>query len=65
MRLTALGDLLLDVIVRLDEPLVPGDDRMAETRVVAGGQAANVSAWASALGAERPLRRPPRRRRRR
>jgi sugar/nucleoside kinase (ribokinase family) len=49
--LTALGDLLLDVIVRLDEPLVPGDDRMAETRVVAGGQAANVAAWASALGA--------------
>ena len=51
MRLTALGDLLLDVIVRLDGPLVPGDDRMAETRVVAGGQAANVAAWASALGA--------------
>ena len=52
MRLTALGDLLLDVIVRLDDPLVPGDDRMAETRVVAGGQAANVAAWASSLGAE-------------
>ena len=52
MRLTALGDLLLDVIVRLDDPLVPGDDRMAETRVVAGGQAANVAAWASALGAD-------------
>ena len=52
MRLTALGDLLLDVIVRLDDPLVPGDDRMAETRVVAGGQAANVAAWASSLGAD-------------
>ncbi len=52
MRLTALGDLLLDVIVRLDDPLVPGDDRMAETRVVAGGQAANVAAWAVALGAD-------------
>jgi sugar/nucleoside kinase (ribokinase family) len=52
MRLTALGDLLLDVIVRLDDPLVPGDDRMAETRAVAGGQAANVAAWASALGAD-------------
>ena len=52
MRLTALGDLLLDVIVRLDGPLVPGDDRMAETRVVAGGQAANVTAWASSLGAD-------------
>jgi sugar/nucleoside kinase (ribokinase family) len=52
MRLTTLGDLLLDVIVRLDDPLVPGDDRTAETRAVAGGQAANVAAWASALGAE-------------
>jgi len=52
MRLTALGDLLLDVIVRLDDPLVPGDDRMAETRVAAGGQAANVAAWAGTLGAE-------------
>ena len=53
MRLTSLGDLLLDVIVRLDEPLVPGDDRMAsETRVLAGGQAANVAAWASTLGAD-------------
>src|SRR4029077_4824014 len=49
MRLTAFGDLLLDVIVRLDDPLVLGDDRMAETRVVAGGQAANVAAWASSL----------------
>jgi sugar/nucleoside kinase (ribokinase family) len=52
MRLTTLGDLLLDVIVRLDDPLVPGDDRLAETRAIAGGQAANVAAWASALGAE-------------
>ena len=52
MRLTTLGDLLLDVIVRLDDPLVPGDDRLAETRAVAGGQAANVAAWASALGAD-------------
>ena len=43
---------ILDVIVRLDGPLVPGDDRMATTRVGAGGQAANVAAWAAALGAE-------------
>ena len=52
MRLTTLGDLLLDVIVRLDEPLVPGDDRMASTRTGPGGQAANVAAWAASLGAE-------------
>lgn len=52
MRLTCLGDLLLDVVVRLDAPLVPGDDQVAETHTGAGGQAANVAAWASSLGAE-------------
>jgi sugar/nucleoside kinase (ribokinase family) len=43
---------MLDVVVRLDGPLVSGADRPAETRVCAGGQAANVAAWAAALGAE-------------
>jgi sugar/nucleoside kinase (ribokinase family) len=38
-----LGDLILDVIVLPDAPLV------------AGGQAANVAAWASALGARSRL----------
>jgi sugar/nucleoside kinase (ribokinase family) len=52
VRITTLGDLLLDVIVRLDEPLAPGDDRMAATRTGAGGQAANVAAWAASLGAD-------------
>lgn len=52
MRITTLGDLLLDVIVRLDGPLVPGADQPAETRAGAGGQAANVAAWAAALGAQ-------------
>src|SRR6266700_76289 len=49
MRVTTLGDLLLDVIVWLAEPLVPGDDRPATTRVGAGGQAANVAAWVAAV----------------
>ena len=48
----AIGDLLLDVIVRTCEPLVPGDDRPARTRVGAGGQAANVAAWVAALGGD-------------
>ena len=52
MRLTTLGDLLLDVIVRLEHPLVPGDDQVATTRTGAGGQAANVAAWARELGAD-------------
>ena len=55
MRLTTLGDLLLDVIASLDSPLAPDDDRVASTRVTAGGQAANVAAWAASLGAEARL----------
>jgi ribokinase len=47
-----LGDLLLDVVVKLSRPLADGDDTHGETRAGAGGQAANVAAWAAALGAE-------------
>jgi sugar/nucleoside kinase (ribokinase family) len=50
--LCTLGDLLLDVIVRLEQPLETGTDAAALTRTGAGGQAANVAAWAAALGAE-------------
>src|SRR4051812_31226865 len=50
--LCTLGDLLLDVIVRLESPLEAGTDAAAETRTGAGGQAANVAAWAASLGAE-------------
>jgi ribokinase len=53
--LVCIGDLLLDVIVRLQQPLVPGDDQVAVTRTCAGGQAANVAAWAQKLGAETRL----------
>jgi sugar/nucleoside kinase (ribokinase family) len=49
--ITTLGDLLLDVVVRLEQPLVAGDDQLAVTRTGAGGQAANVAAWAASLGA--------------
>ena len=52
MRVVTLGDLLLDVIVRLDEPLAVGADANAETRTAPGGQAANVAAWVTALGAD-------------
>jgi sugar/nucleoside kinase (ribokinase family) len=51
MQIATLGDVMLDVIVRLDEPLAPGDDVRARTRTGAGGQAANVAAWAASLGA--------------
>jgi sugar/nucleoside kinase (ribokinase family) len=52
MLVVTLGDLLLDVIVRLDEPLAVGADANAETRTASGGQAANVAAWVAALGGE-------------
>jgi sugar/nucleoside kinase (ribokinase family) len=45
-----LGDLLLDVIVRLDGPIAEDTDTYGRTRVGAGGQAANVAAWTVALG---------------
>lgn len=52
MRIVTLGDLLLDVIVRLDVPIARDTDAYGTTRVGAGGQAANVAAWAAALGAD-------------
>src|SRR5712691_13545901 len=52
VRIATLGDVMLDVIVRLDQPLAAGDDVRAHTRTGAGGQAANVAAWAASLGAE-------------
>ena len=52
MVVCTLGDLLLDVVVRLREPLPRDGEAGAVTRVGAGGQAANVAAWAAELGAE-------------
>ena len=51
MLVCALGDLTLDVIVRLAGPIAAGGDTDAEIRVGPGGQAANVAAWAAELGA--------------
>ena len=52
MRIVTLGDVLLDVVVLLSEPLAAGGDVRASNRAGAGGQAANVAAWATALGAD-------------
>jgi len=52
LRIATLGDVLLDVVVLLSEPLAPSGDVRASTRAGAGGQAANVAAWAAELGAE-------------
>ena len=55
MRVVTLGDLLLDVVVRLEEPHASDDDVPAAIALVPGGQAANVAAWVCWLGAEARL----------
>jgi sugar/nucleoside kinase (ribokinase family) len=51
MLVCTLGDLTLDVVVRLAGPIAVADDTDAEIVVGPGGQAANVAAWAATLGA--------------
>jgi sugar/nucleoside kinase (ribokinase family) len=50
MLVCTLGDLTLDVIVRLSGPVAPGGDTDARIRIGPGGQAANVAAWVAELG---------------
>ena len=50
MLVVSLGDLVLDVIVRLQQPLAPGADATSRITLGAGGQAANVAAWVAAVG---------------
>lgn len=50
--IVCLGDLLLDVIVRLSQPLAESADADAVTQLGPGGQAANVAAWIAELGGE-------------
>ena len=47
-----LGDLLLDVIVLTEGRAGPDSEGSVDTRVGAGGQSANVAAWAAELGAD-------------
>ncbi|MGH2893914.1 MAG: PfkB family carbohydrate kinase [Solirubrobacteraceae bacterium] len=55
ISICTLGDLILDVVVLPDAPLALDADTPATIRFAAGGQAANVAAWASALGARSRL----------
>jgi hypothetical protein len=52
MVVCTLGDLLLDVVVKLAKPLADGDDTRADTHVGGGGQAANVAALKDYTDAE-------------
>lgn len=55
MHIAALGDVVLDVIVDVPGGLNLDDDAEATITLSAGGQAANVAAWAAHLGAEATL----------
>ena len=46
LSVCTIGDLILDVVVLPDRPLAPDGDTPATIRLAAGGQAANVAAWA-------------------
>jgi sugar/nucleoside kinase (ribokinase family) len=50
-----LGDAHLDVVARISWPLAEETDTPATTSLGVGGQAANVAAWAAALGARSRL----------
>lgn len=50
--IATLGDLILDVVVLPTAPLARDGDTPATIRLSAGGQAANVAAWAQALGGQ-------------
>ena len=50
MTLVVLGDLMVDVVTRVADPLAPGSDTPARISMQGGGSAANVAAWAAHLG---------------
>ena len=55
MLVACLGDVMLDVIVEVENALTSDDDTPAVITFAAGGQAANVAAWVTALGARARL----------
>ncbi len=50
MTICCLGDLVLDVIVRLEQPLAAAADARSRIVLRTGGQGANVAAWIAELG---------------
>lgn len=55
MHIVTVGDLVLDVVVDAPRGLRRDDDTDARIELLPGGQAANVAAWAAALGAQATL----------
>ena len=52
MRIVSLGDLVLDVVVRMESDLAAAADTPSRIHLSVGGQGANVAAWCAALGAD-------------
>ncbi len=52
MKLVVLGDLMVDVVARITEPLAHGSDTAAQISVQGGGSAANTAAWAASIGTD-------------
>jgi sugar/nucleoside kinase (ribokinase family) len=50
-RVVVVGDVMVDVIARLDGPIARGSDAPAQISFGGGGSAANVAAWLAAAGA--------------
>ncbi|SMQ86221.1 Sugar or nucleoside kinase, ribokinase family [Devosia lucknowensis] len=51
-RVLVVGDVMTDIIVRPEGPMVPGSDRRAEIRNRPGGSGANQAVWLGAAGAD-------------
>jgi sugar/nucleoside kinase (ribokinase family) len=49
-RIVVLGDVMVDVVARLDGAVAPGSDAPARIAFQGGGSAANVAAWLAAAG---------------
>jgi len=50
-RILVIGDVMTDVVVRPEGPIVRGSDRRASIAVQPGGSAANQAAWLARCGA--------------
>lgn len=47
---TVIGDVMIDVLARIDQPIAYGSDTPAHITRSVGGSAANTAAWLAALG---------------
>jgi ribokinase len=50
-RIVVLGDVMIDVVARLEGPIAPGSDAPARIEILGGGSGANVAAWLAVAGA--------------